>query len=77
LIGLIANALVKSVNARYYASEPSGASAPPSASEGGLEFTGSAAPPSLVALVPSWLVVLAPLGWGVAQTVIKSLALFH
>jgi hypothetical protein len=32
---------------------------------------------SLIMMVLSWIIVLTPLGWGVVQSVIKSLPLFQ
>jgi MFS family permease len=76
-IGLIANALVKAVEARCYAPEQPAAQAISVPTDGVRELATSAVPTSLLPLALSWLVVLIPLGWGVAQTVVKSLALFR
>ena len=40
-------------------------------------MTDTKRPPSPLAIAAAWLIVVIPLSWGVYQSVVKSLPLFH
>jgi hypothetical protein len=40
-------------------------------------MTNTERPASLLAIAAAWLIVVIPLSWGVYQSVVKSLPLFH
>jgi len=83
VIGLIANLLVKPVDAKHFmsdeelAEEKRLAHERASASEAGTAIAGSSAPTSPAIVVLAWLAVGLPLAWGVYMTLVNAAKFFH